>query len=80
VAVNGYHRPMSRVADSLRRDGALAEAALPERERVLRALAVGDSDAQLHAAGSGLTVAEARVALQRQRAAGRWPSRCAAVR
>ncbi len=67
---------MSKVAASLRRDGARAEAALSPGERVLRALQLGDSDVQLHAAATGLSLEAARIALQRQRAAGRQPSRC----
>jgi hypothetical protein len=71
---------VSKVASSLRLDGARAEAALPPGERVLRALALGDSDVELHAAGAHLSPAEARAALQRQRASGRHPSLCASGR
>ena len=68
---------MSRVAESLRRDTARADAALPVEERLRRALALGDSDVAIHASANGLTLDAARAALRRQRGMGRRPSRCA---
>jgi hypothetical protein len=69
---------VSQVATSLRRDGARAEAALSPEERLLRALLLGDSDVQLHAAANGLTRDQALAALRRQRSMGRRTSASAA--
>ncbi|MBK9515746.1 MAG: hypothetical protein IPO09_00055 [Anaeromyxobacter sp.] len=68
---------MSRIAADLRRETASADLKLTPGERLERALRLGDSDAALYAAAHGLDLEAARSALQRQRAVGRRPSRCA---
>jgi hypothetical protein len=71
---------MRSVADDLRARTRDADARLTPAERVERALRLGDDDLQAFIARHGLSLADARRRLSRQRQLGRRPSRCASVR
>ncbi len=71
---------MTSIAAQLRRGTLDASQALSPEGRVLLALRLGDSDAEILAAARGIGVAAARRELARQRQAGRRLSGCAGAR
>jgi hypothetical protein len=71
---------VSDVASRLRQETLAADRALSALGRLERALLLGEDDVAFHAAARGLEPGAARLALRRQRAAGRRPSPCAAER
>jgi len=71
---------VSDVAARLRQETLDADLALPPLVRLERALLLGEEDVALHASARGLEPGAARLALRRQRCAGRRPSGCAAER
>jgi hypothetical protein len=62
------------VADGLTADRRRDERALTPGDRIARALDLGRRDLELHAAVAGITVADARRAVERRRQARRRPS------
>jgi hypothetical protein len=68
---------MSSVSDGFRRKGVEADATLTPGERVLRALKLGDDDAESFRRARGIPRAAAEAELASRRRAGRLPSRVA---
>jgi hypothetical protein len=69
-----YHVRVSASAEHFRQATLRAAAAMTPEQRVLRALALGQSDLELFAAVSGRTLDEARAELRRRRELERQPA------
>jgi hypothetical protein len=69
---------MRSVADDLRRESRVRDSALSAEERIARALALGDDDAQRLASYRHISVADARRAIRATRQNGRRRS-CAGL-
>jgi len=68
---------VTSISDGFRRKGAEADELLTPAERVLRALRLGDDDAEAFRRARGITRAAAEAELAAKRRAGRIPSRVA---
>ena len=62
-----YDSAVSASADHFRQATARSAAAMSAEERVLRALALGQSDLELYAASHGVTLERARLDLRQRR-------------